>query len=137
MCRRRGSTDPWSWWCAVVGRCSSTSSVRSTSTCSARCRIRSWRTRAALFFFQAEDGIRDKLVTGVQTCALPISRAPRHQLADAEFQAAVWQADREQRMAIRVLAVLAHIDKGDLAAIAEPAPHRRDIDGCGDRKSVV
>src|SRR2546425_9295788 len=26
----------------------------------------------SLFFFQAEDGIRDKLVTGVQTCALPI-----------------------------------------------------------------
>src|SRR5205823_8784010 len=26
------------------------------------------------FFFQAEDGIRDKLVTGVQTCALPIYR---------------------------------------------------------------
>src|SRR5207247_5026029 len=25
-----------------------------------------------LFFFQAEDGIRDPLVTGVQTCALPI-----------------------------------------------------------------
>src|SRR5207247_9483029 len=35
-----------------------------------------------LFFFKAEDGIRDPLVTGVQTCALPISRrlraAPRH-----------------------------------------------------------
>src|SRR5258708_31071886 len=30
------------------------------------------------FFFQAEDGIRDDLVTGVQTCALPIlDRAPR------------------------------------------------------------
>src|SRR5205809_4930914 len=26
------------------------------------------------FFFQAEDGIRDVAVTGVQTCALPISR---------------------------------------------------------------
>src|SRR5207247_6944160 len=26
-------------------------------------------------FFQAEDGIRDPLVTGVQTCALPISVA--------------------------------------------------------------
>src|SRR5438552_17676845 len=26
-----------------------------------------------VFFFQAEDGIRDDLVTGVQTCALPIS----------------------------------------------------------------
>src|SRR5207248_4736365 len=25
-----------------------------------------------LFFFQAEDGIRDRTVTGVQTCALPI-----------------------------------------------------------------
>src|SRR2546426_1263238 len=31
------------------------------------------------FFFQAEDGIRDYKVTGVQTCALPISgsRSPR------------------------------------------------------------
>src|SRR5437667_9272774 len=28
------------------------------------------------FFFQAEDGIRDRDVTGVQTCALPISAAP-------------------------------------------------------------
>src|SRR5437879_8899233 len=27
------------------------------------------------FFFQAEDGIRDTSVTGVQTCALPISAA--------------------------------------------------------------
>src|SRR5207247_3083285 len=27
------------------------------------------------FCFQAEDGIRDPLVTGVQTCALPISKA--------------------------------------------------------------
>src|SRR5438132_6018011 len=29
------------------------------------------------FFFQAEDGIRDHCVTGVQTCALPISGFPR------------------------------------------------------------
>src|SRR2546426_2439534 len=29
--------------------------------------------RLFLFFFQAEDGIRDYKVTGVQTCALPIS----------------------------------------------------------------
>src|SRR2546429_67209 len=28
------------------------------------------------FFFQAEDGIRDVAVTGVQTCALPIWRMP-------------------------------------------------------------
>src|SRR5437763_16734413 len=30
------------------------------------------------FFFQAEDGIRDTSVTGVQTCALPICRRERH-----------------------------------------------------------
>src|SRR2546427_3472467 len=30
------------------------------------------------FFFQAEDGIRDLTVTGVQTCALPISGGHRH-----------------------------------------------------------
>src|SRR5688572_30881190 len=30
------------------------------------------------FFFQAEDGIRDLTVTGVQTCALPIFFRARH-----------------------------------------------------------
>src|SRR2546430_12753161 len=30
----------------------------------------------SFFFFQAEDGIRDLTVTGVQTCALPISMPP-------------------------------------------------------------
>src|SRR5258706_8584011 len=30
------------------------------------------------FFFQAEDGIRDWSVTGVQTCALPISQEREH-----------------------------------------------------------
>src|SRR5207244_8579932 len=30
------------------------------------------------FFFQAEDGIRDDLETGVQTCALPIYAGPQH-----------------------------------------------------------
>src|SRR2546426_12661630 len=31
---------------------------------------------SCFFFFQAEDGIRDYKVTGVQTCALPICRVP-------------------------------------------------------------
>src|SRR5437773_4646105 len=35
------------------------------------------------FFFQAEDGIRDRDVTGVQTCALPISRPARRPRAAA------------------------------------------------------
>src|SRR5215467_13933300 len=33
-------------------------------------------TPGSLFFFQAEDGIRDYKVTGVQTCALPIYVLP-------------------------------------------------------------
>src|SRR3712207_7354832 len=39
------------------------------------------------FFFQAEDGIRDIGVTGVQTCALPISRWH----ANVEFVKSVWR----------------------------------------------
>src|SRR2546422_10698435 len=35
----------------------------------------------SFFFFQAEDGIRDVAVTGVQTCALPISRDRREIVA--------------------------------------------------------
>src|SRR5699024_11320642 len=39
------------------------------------------------FFFQAEDGIRDRNVTGVQTCALPISEVElkerKHRIEDA------------------------------------------------------
>src|SRR5690606_41160927 len=41
-----------------------------------------------LFFFQAEDGIRDFHVTGVQTCALPILRPfswPRSSVASSGF----------------------------------------------------
>src|SRR5260370_597823 len=33
-------------------------------------------TARSFFFFQAEDGIRDSSVTGVQTCALPILTRP-------------------------------------------------------------
>src|SRR5258707_6259880 len=35
------------------------------------------RVISFFFFFQAEDGIRDIGVTGVQTCALPISKPSR------------------------------------------------------------
>src|SRR5437868_12199515 len=36
------------------------------------------RNLVHIFFFQAEDGIRDRNVTGVQTCALPILRVTCH-----------------------------------------------------------
>src|SRR6266481_6107593 len=38
-----------------------------------------------IFFFQAEDGIRDGTVTGVQTCALPIYQPAQAQV-EAAFQ---------------------------------------------------
>src|SRR5713226_5348214 len=41
-----------------------------------------------VFFFQAEDGIRDVRVTGVQTCALPIAVAAEHAGARAATVAA-------------------------------------------------
>src|SRR5207253_8604670 len=45
-----------------------------------RCLVVCWPATGlywCVFFFQAEDGIRDGHVTGVQTCALPISRSTR------------------------------------------------------------
>src|SRR5262249_62218353 len=39
-----------------------------------------WCGSDVVFFFQAEDGIRDWSVTGVQTCALPISNGQYRQV---------------------------------------------------------
>src|SRR5690606_39326121 len=50
------------------------------------------------FFFQAEDGIRDFHVTGVQTCALPIFRILMqrvHERAERSLGSA-WQEDAER-----------------------------------------
>src|SRR5438876_3593752 len=72
-----------------TGSCDSTPSTESSSSarsydrhCGTGCVIQPNDTRAPsrssrtgttpAFFFQAEDGIRDGRVTGVQTCALPI-----------------------------------------------------------------
>src|SRR5690349_24393053 len=51
------------------------------------------------FFFQAEDGIRDLYVTGVQTCALPIYREHAQILLDAsrrEAEAARMELERQR-----------------------------------------
>ena len=49
-------------------RCEGGTIERERKVCSGFC---------LFFFFQAEDGIRDWSVTGVQTCALPIWRSDR------------------------------------------------------------
>src|SRR5437660_2584741 len=49
-----------------------------------------------LFFFQAEDGIRDGHVTGVQTCALPISHSASSASAwtpSASGSATTWRSN--------------------------------------------
>src|SRR3712207_8210321 len=69
-----GVRDGWAW---------SGGSVMSTATARVRgtANTRFQRVAFSCFFFQAEDGIRDIGVTGVQTCALPISAEIAH--ADA------------------------------------------------------
>src|SRR5207302_2727893 len=55
------------------------------------------------FFFQAEDGIRDFHVTGVQTCALPILSTPSSVSVRAEVRfARVFQSDalRQRHLAL-------------------------------------
>src|SRR5260370_2107824 len=46
---------------------------------------------SVVFFFQAEDGIRDSSVTGVQTCALPISLRAIIEEALASADAKSWE----------------------------------------------
>src|SRR5687767_3405573 len=87
-----------------------------------------------VFFFQAEDGIRDKLVTGVQTCALPILR--RVQNADIRLGP---QERVKRRIPVPHIAV----------AVPRIRPAEQDAEGTGgrdepadgthtrDRKSVV
>src|SRR3989475_6764326 len=52
------------------------------------------------FFFQAEDGIRDLTVTGVQTCALPISDLAR---PDARIAVQVVPLDLARRVVGRLV----------------------------------
>src|SRR2546430_12203783 len=66
------------------------------------------------FFFQAEDGIRDLTVTGVQTCALPIYRSELFQLRYARLQRNLPQ----QRNAELARQPLAAARQEQLAAIA-------------------
>src|SRR5205823_9837733 len=61
------------------------------------------------FFFQAEDGIRDKLVTGVQTCALPICGTWRWQAPEDGWRTTIASG----RMASRFRAVSARVSPFD------------------------
>src|SRR2546427_954832 len=80
------------------------------------------------FFFQAEDGIRDLTVTGVQTCALPISSSAGRSWA---------RTDATQR------SVVAPPSQVTTTAAVRTGSHPPAASGAGaaavrtDRKSVV
>src|SRR5256886_16338512 len=56
-----------------------------------------WWLSSGCFFFQAEDGIRDLTVTGVQTCALPIYLARRGVVAEPRPEDVIRRDDAVQR----------------------------------------
>src|SRR5256884_4267531 len=77
-----------------------------------------------VFFFQAEDGIRDVAVTGVQTCALPISRSSIAVTANRPLavQGATMRLTTKGRFAVTAMLDLAlHGGKGPvtLAGISQ------------------
>src|SRR5258708_21840951 len=78
------------------------------------------------FFFQAEDGIRDDLVTGVQTCALPISaRSAKTPLPPIrEYLPKDDLMNATQRYALGPVALRAaaeSVSKPEIAALADAA----------------
>src|SRR5262249_59949067 len=73
-----------------------------------------------LFFFQAEDGIRDWSVTGVQTCALPIYRkAPVTRLGRDRHGRA-----RRPILAFATTSTMTLDDSVSCVASPRPAPRR-------------
>src|SRR5256886_4638999 len=83
------------------------------------------------FFFQAEDGIRDLTVTGVQTCALPIFR---RSCADGIVGGVRVRPEPSPAVLGRV-----HPRLSKTAAVFDRYRHRRDPSRLQrqDRKSVV
>src|SRR5258708_31880582 len=99
--------------------------------CSVRLSVADSFSFRSFFFFQAEDGIRDDLVTGVQTCALPISV---HQVNRASDRLDPVDDPAEiLACRVRVAGVQAEADVA-VARVANDVPEPGQV---LDRKSVV
>src|SRR5690349_21362874 len=81
------------------------------------------------FFFQAEDGIRDLYVTGVQTCALPI-----YDEAAAEKMPHAWKAGAQTVLLRQQLQAM---EDGGLVVISSPANPFRCPPGPYERASLI
>src|SRR5207245_6253807 len=80
------------------------------------------------FFFQAEDGIRDATVTGVQTCALPICHLAIVDHVVAEEP----DLDRESH----VLGRAARVREAQVHGHREPAGAREEYEGRGAAREI-
>src|SRR2546422_6620542 len=82
-----------------------------------------------LFFFQAEDGIRDVAVTGVQTCALPI--CGERELRDVELAEpghAIEHLLRGERHDVELDAVGLDLARPDRAGPVVVAARQREVE---------
>src|SRR5690606_40509198 len=88
-------------------------------------------------FFQAEDGIRAFHVTGVQTCALPICRAPGHDARRTHMAAPV--ADRSKALEAALSQIDRQFGKGSIMRLGDDSRPKVEVipTGSVDRKSVV
>src|SRR5699024_11938114 len=76
--------------------------------------MRTASNKRHFFFFQAEDGIRDRNVTGVQTCALPIWFAQKLHLTGYSELRSILRLSREEEKSEKLSlkeAVLANYHK--------------------------
>src|SRR5205823_9249811 len=88
-----------------------------------------------VFFFQAEDGIRDKLVTGVQTCALPISRGLAFLQPDrGDADTACGEDGQHGDCAGAQLAVLEHAECRGWRVLGERGEHEIGRASCRERE---
>src|SRR5258708_8629267 len=108
------------------------------------------RGRALFFFFQAEDGIRDDLVTGVQTCALPIfdalascadqvvaAEVPEPFLAIGQWYRDFAQTDDAEVVELLRLSGKAQGDGKAAASAAGAAPAAGAAAAAADRDGIV
>src|SRR5437870_10991418 len=88
------------------------------------------RVVGLFFFFQAEDGIRDGHVTGVQTCALPISRGPASADNGRAYQdranVRAWRQGRT-RMRLKSFVIAALVIIASACSSAAPRSEERRV----------
>src|SRR5690606_40643975 len=93
-----------------------------------------------VFFFQAEDGIRDFHVTGVQTCALPISTG-RRRPADIVMLGTfgVWTRGTLQSRALPFARAITASTGLDVAIVTTPwdAPDEIGRASCRERNEIT